>query len=74
MKQNKASNCLRMSLPFLRLYAKFPPQMRRIYIKAICEEEIIYKALHELAHNTLNGKIKLNKKQTIQMKPYISIL
>ena len=74
MKQNKASNCLRMSLPFLKLYAKFPPQMRKIYIKAICEEEVIYKALHELAHNTLNGKIKLNTKQAIQIKPFKNIL
>ena len=74
MKQNKASNCLRMSLPFLKLYAKFPPQMRKIYIKAICDEEIIYKALHELAHNTLNGNIKLNKKQINQIKPYRNIL
>ena len=68
--KHKASNCLRMSLPFFRLYTFLPPRMQKDYLKHIREEIVVYKALHELAHNILNGNIKLNKKEENLIKPY----
>ena len=74
MKRKLISNSLNKSLPLLRVITKLPSNSRRRILKEVGDEKVVYNALHELAHNTLNGKIPLNIVQKRKLKPHKNTL
>ena len=74
MRKDNISNSLKKSLPLLRVLSRLAPPVRKIVINEICNELVIYNSLHELAHNTLSGRLKLNKHQLEELEPYHRLL
>ena len=74
MKSNNLSISLQKSLPLLNVLSKLSPRVRRIVLKEISGEKILYNSLHELAHNTLNGRLKLSTQQVKKLKPFKRLL
>src|SRR5882757_1151324 len=74
MNRDRISKSLKISLPLLRVLSRLTPRVRKIVIKEICGELVIYNSLHELAHNTLSGNLKLDKQQLRKLKPYKPLL
>jgi len=70
MKVNIISKSLNKSLPLLKVVTKLPMNSRTRILKELGGEKIVYNALHELAHNTLSGKIPLSKVQKRKLKPF----
>lgn len=65
---------LKKSLPFLQIVAKLSDINRKNVLKEVGGEKILYNALHEIAHNTLNGNFKLNRNQLKRLKPHTKTL
>ena len=70
MKPNIISNNLSKSLPLLRVVTRLPPNSRKRILKELSNEKIVYKALNELAQNTLSGKIPLSNGQRRRLKSH----
>ena len=73
MKQKISSN-LNKTLPFLKVVTKLSPTNRKKVLKEVGSDKIVYNSLHEIAHNTLKGRVKLDKKQQKKLKPYLKTL
>lgn len=68
------SKSLQKSFPLLQLLTKLSNKNRSNVLKDLGNEKIIYNSLQEIAHNTLNGKVQLNKHQKRKIKPYEKVL
>jgi len=74
MKQPVISTHLNKSLPLLRVVTRLPMRTRKRVLNELGAEKTVYKALHELATNTLNGEIPLSKVQKRRLKPHRATL
>jgi hypothetical protein len=68
------SESLKLTLPFLKILSKLSKTNRLNILKEIGGDQHLFNALHEIAHNTLNRRVKLDKAQIKKLKPYKRIL
>ena len=68
------SKSLGKALPFLKLVSNLSNQNRRRVLRELGGDKTVYNALNEIAHNTIKGKVKLNKSQSRKLKPHRKIL
>ena len=64
------SQSVRKTVPLLKVIAKLSNANRKKVLSEVGGDEILYKALREIAHNTIKGNVKLNKYQKAKLKPY----
>jgi hypothetical protein len=65
------SKSLKKTLPILQLVSKIKNNKKRNEILSeISDDDAIFNAIKEIATNKIKGNIKLNKKQTKQIKKY----
>ena len=64
------SPSVRKTLPLLNIIAKMNNTNRKRILSEVGGDDIIYKALKEIAHNTIKGNVKLNKSQKAKLKTH----
>ena len=62
-KKRIISKSLKKSLPLLKTVTRLSPANRKRILTELGGETHLYNALHEIAHNTLKGRVKLNPNQ-----------
>ena len=68
------STSLRKTLPVLKIVSKLNNKNKRSVLNQLGGEKKIFNALHEIAHNTLNGNLKLKKNQINKLRPHRKVL
>lgn len=68
------SSSLRKSLPLLKVMSRLKTKNRQNILSEVSNEDTLYNALREIAHNTLKGNVKLNSIQKKKLKPYSKTL
>src|SRR6266516_6146951 len=57
----KKKSVLRKTLPLLKLVSELPLSERKSVLKKANGNPLIYQSMREIAHNIINGNVKLNK-------------
>jgi hypothetical protein len=68
------SESLKLTLPLLKILSRLSKRTRLLILKEIGGDQHLFNALHEIAHNTLNRRVKLEKSQIKKLRPYKRIL
>ena len=64
------SQSVRKTIPLLNVISKLSKPNRKKVLSEVGGDDMIYKSLREIAHNTIKGNVKLNKFQKAKLKPY----
>ena len=68
------SQSVRKTLPLLKTISKLSKANRSKILSEVGGEDAVYKALREIAHNTIKGNVKLNNYQKAKLKPHARTL
>ena len=68
------SQSVRKTLPLLKTISKLSKANRNKVLSELGGEDVIYKALREIAHNTIKGNVKLDNSQKAKLKPHTKTL
>ena len=69
-KKKRVSRSQKEALPLLRAISRMTDEGRDMILKDVGGERKIYKAMRELARNTLKGSVKLTPRQSEKLQPY----
>ena len=74
MKEKVVSKSLKKALPLLKTMTRLSRESRKRILSELGKEPKLYKALNEIAHNTLQGIVELDSDQKRRIKPHINTL
>ncbi len=70
----KVSKSVVSTIPFLKVVSRLPDKSRKIVLNDLSEDQTVYDALSEIAHNTIKGNVKLKKSQSKKLKHHSNVL